>query len=129
MSDLGKFKKLPILTTSATVGQVNARLSETLEVRPRIFDSNETVFAIVRLVKVKDRYDYQRVDSALLGVEQVQMFEARSAVFFDEADKDEMMGTVLQKAMDLFVEAEALKKGQLTMTFVDDEIEKTEGEE
>jgi hypothetical protein len=120
MSDLGKFKRLPILTTSAMIAKANTRLSETLAIKPRLFDSNETVFAIVRLVKVKDRFDYQRVDDLLLGVEQVQMFEAKSAVFFDEEDKDEMMGTVLQKAVDLFIEAEAARKGQLTLHLEDD---------
>jgi len=121
VTDLGKFKKLPILSTSATVSKLNTRLSETLEIKPQLYEPNETVFAIVRLVKAKDRFDYESVDGSPIGVEQIQIFEARSAVFFDEGDKDELLGSVLQKAVDLFVEAEALKRGQLTMDLGEDE--------
>lgn len=120
MTELGDHKGKPVLFTSATVAKANNRLSETLMIKPRIFDVDETVFAIVRLVKSKDRYDYIKdVDNTVLGVEHVQMFDARSAVFFDEEDKDSMMGSVLQQAVDMFIEAEALKKGQLTMTLTE----------
>lgn len=127
--NLGKFKKLKVLITSAMVGKLNQRLSDTLLVQPRVIEVDETVFAIVRLAKTKDRFDYvEDAEGKVVGVEHVQIFEAKSAVLFDESDKDELMGNVLQKAVDLFIEAQALKHdGQLTMHF-DDGRDDGEGE-
>ncbi|MHB2029898.1 MAG: hypothetical protein ACYCPT_13955 [Acidimicrobiales bacterium] len=122
--DLGKFKGKKIVTTSATIAGLNKRLSETLSIKPRIYDVKETVFAIVKIEKSKDRFDYVRdIDRNILAVEQVQMFDTRSAVFFDEDDKDAMLSDVLQRAVDLFIEADALKKGQLSLLTDDGQSE------
>ncbi len=116
-TDLGTYDGLPVFSTGGMVVKLNQRLSDTLGVQPRIISVDETVFAIVRLGKVKDRYDYIRDDANhVIGAERVQVFEARNAVLFDESDKDALLGDVLQRAVDLFIEAEAMKRdGQLTM--------------
>lgn len=126
MNDLGEFHDRPIVATKATVAKVNERLSQTLTVAPKIFDVQERVFAIVHLVKAKDRFDYVRDDDEVIGAEQVQMFVAKSAVFFDERDKDQLLGTVLQKAVDMFIEAEAEKRGQLVIHMEGDHNEDPE---
>jgi hypothetical protein len=113
---LGQYKGLPITETKIIVNRLGDGLSAAVGISPVVIEASDVAFLAVRVTKTKDRYEYVKdEDGKPIGVVLVQIFDSTGAMFTD----NKMAQAGIQKMVDKIKEAEALAKGQLSMSFDD----------
>ena len=113
---LGTHKGLPIKETQIVVNKLGDGLSAAVAVEPIVISAGEVAYLAVRVLKTKDNYVYEYDDEGEpVSVTLVQVFNSTGAMFTDEA----LAKAGIQRMVDRIAEAEALRRGQLTLNIVD----------
>lgn len=115
---LGSYKGVPVTTTAIIVNRLGDGLSAAVDIEPIVVEVGEDVYMVARLTKTKDRYDFTKDDAGnAVSAKLIQIFDSTGATFADA----KLARVAVQKMVERISEEEARRKGQLTLSLVEED--------